>query len=586
MIRPRSLSRFSALEKMVGSFSPFERLTLYVLTLLLGASTLALLAGANSAVSVTIPSQGGAIVEGELGPARFINPLIPMSQADSDIAALVYSGLTRSLPDGSIIADLASNYEISDDGTSYTFTIREGSTFHDGTPVTSADVLFTVQQAQNPDIKSIHRADWEGVSVSTPDERTVIFKLPRAYAPFIQNTTMGILPKHLWASVTPEEFPFSPINMHPIGSGPFEVAHVETSSTGSVTRFELEPFKNFALGMPYLRSISFVFFANEEALLRAFNKGDIDSVAGISPEQLDSIERTDISILTVPLPRIFGVFFNQGRSPVLADASVRKTLNEAIVKERVVQMVLRGYGVSIDSPVPPHILSLEGVRTRPELAVAHTAYTDESLASARAILEKGGWSYDEASATWTNAKKQELGFTLATADAPELVATANAVAAAWQELGVRVNVQVYPISELNTAVIRPREYDAILFGEVVGRELDLFAFWHSSQRNDPGLNLALYTSSRADTLLSQARATTKPEDRESLYLEFAELVKDDVPAVFLYSPEFIYAIPDELKGVRLGALTTPAERFLSAHAWYTDTEKVWSIFTNQSQENI
>ncbi|TSC61803.1 MAG: peptide/nickel transport system substrate-binding protein [Parcubacteria group bacterium Athens0416_74] len=219
MIRPRSLSRFSALEGMMRSFSPFERLALYVFTLLLGVSTLALLAGANSAVSVTIPSQGGAIVEGELGPARFINPLIPMSQADSDIAALVYSGLTRSLPDGSIISDLASSYEISDDGTSYTFTIREGSTFHDGTPVTSADVLFTVQQAQNPDIKSIHRADWEGVSVSTPDERTVIFKLPRAYAPFIQNTTMGILPKHLWASVTPEEFPFSPINMHPIGTG-------------------------------------------------------------------------------------------------------------------------------------------------------------------------------------------------------------------------------------------------------------------------------------------------------------------------------------------------------------------------------
>lgn len=584
MARPRRFARFAMFEDMTRLLSPLERLVLYVLTVLLGISALALLAGANSTVSVMIPSEGGALVEGEIGPARFINPLIPMSQADSDIAALVYSGLMRSLPDGSIVPDLASSYEISDDGTSYTFHMREGAEFHDGSPITSADVLFTIQKAQNPDIKSVHRADWEGVSISTPDSQTVIFKLPRAYAPFIQNTTMGILPQHLWAEVTPEEFPFSPINMHPVGSGPYMISRVETSSTGSVTRVSLAPFKDYALGTPYLRNISFVFFPNEDALVRAFNAGDVDAVAGISPEELDNIGRRDIQVITTPLPRIFGVFFNQGRAAVLADASVRRALDQAIVKERIVQMVLRGYGVAIESPVPPHVLSQGNAQVRPSLAATNTGYTDESLAAARATLQKGGWKFNEETASWANSKKQELAFTLATADTPELVSTANAVAAAWTALGVKVNVQVYPISELNTNVIRPREYDAILFGEVVGRELDLFAFWHSSQRNDPGLNLALYTNSKADTLLSQARATTKTEDREKLYKEFAEVVKSDVPAVFLYSPEFIYAVPSSLQGVKLGSLTTPAERFLSAYTWYTDTEKVWSIFTNESQE--
>lgn len=582
--RPRRFAQIAALEDMTRRLSPFERLVLYVCTLVLGISTLALLAGANAAVSVTIPSQGGNLVEGELGPARFLNPLIPMSQADSDITTLVYSGLTRALPDGSIVPDLASHYEISDDGTTYTFTLREDATFHDGAPVTSSDVLFTIQRAQNPDIKSVHRADWEGVSVTTPDEHTVIFKLPRAYAPFIQNTTMGILPQHLWATVTPEEFPFSPLNTHPIGSGPYQISKVETSSTGSVTRYDLVPFKNFALGTPYLRRLTFIFYPNEDALLKGFNKGEVDSIAGISPAQLEGIERDDISVLTVALPRVFGVFFNQGRAAVLADANVRRALDQAIVKERVVAMVLHGYGVAIDSPAPAHILSLEDAAIRPSLAAAQTAYTDESLSTARATLERGGWKYSEETGSWSNSKKQELAFTLATADAPELVSTANAVAAAWSELGVKVNVQVFPISELNTSVIRPREYDALLFGEVVGRELDLFAFWHSSQRNDPGLNLALYTNSKADTLLSQARATTKPEDRAKLYAEFAELVQNDVPAVFLYSPEFIYAVPDTLKGVRLGSLTGPAERFLSAYTWYTDTEQVWSIFTNEGQQ--
>lgn len=583
--RPRRLGKIAALENMTRSLSPLERLLLYIFTILLGASTLVLLAGANAAVSVTIPSRGGTLTEGLLGPVRFVNPLIPMSQADSDISALVYSGLTRSLPDGSIVPDLASRFEISEDGTSYTFTIREGATFHDGSPVTSADVLFTVQRAQNPDIKSVHRADWEGVSVSTPDERTVIFKLPRAYAPFIQNTTMGILPKHLWDAVTPEEFPFSPLNVRPIGSGPYMIADVRTSSTGSVTRYDLEPFSDFALGMPYLKRISFVFYPNSEALIRAFNRGEVDSLAGISPSNLSAIERDDAEILTTPLPRVFGVFFNQSRVAALADKSVREALDLAVSKERVVAMVLAGYGVPIDSPAPEHVLTLKLPASTTTLRFASEAYTEESIAAAKARLERSGWRYDETTGSWTNSKKQEIAFTLVTADTPELVATANAVADAWKEVGAKVEVQVFPISELNTSVIRPREYDAILFGEVVGRELDLFAFWHSSQRNDPGLNLALYTNSRADTLLSQARTTTKRGDRVALYSEFAELVQEDSPAVFLYSPEFIYALPRTLEGVELGALSSPSERFLSAYQWYTDTERVWSIFTNQNSES-
>jgi peptide/nickel transport system substrate-binding protein len=406
---------------------------------------------------------------------------------------------------------------------------------------------------------------------------------------------MGILPKHLWQDVKPEEFPFSPLNINPIGSGPYKVGKAVTSPTGSIIRYDLEPFKNFALGTPYLRRISFAFFPNEDALLRAFNRGDVDSVAAISPNSLSSITRTDIAVRTVPLPRIFGIFFNQGRNAVLADMSVRRALDQAVVKERVVQLVLRGYGVAIDSPVPPHVLSLETHLDAAPMGAVHSAYTEESLATARATLQKGGWKFqpaatstadggDGATGSWTNSKKQELSFTLATAETPELMETANAVAAAWLELGVKVNVQIFPISELNVNVIRPREYDAILFGEVVGRELDLFAFWHSSQRNDPGLNLALYTNSRTDTLLSQARATTQIDERKKLYAEFGDLVKNDVPAIFLYSPKFIYAVPKSLLGLELGSLTGPAERFHSAYRWYTDTEKVWGVFTDYNQQ--
>ncbi|MSU73511.1 hypothetical protein EXS56_00020 [Candidatus Kaiserbacteria bacterium] len=582
LVEERSLWRVGSLESLLRALSPSERLVLYGLTILLGLSALALLAGLNSSVSVTVPAAGGELIEGEVGSARFINPILTISQTDEDLSKLVYSGLTRTLPNG-IIPDLAESYSISEDGTTYTFTLRPGATFHDGTPLTADDVLFTVAAAQNPDIKSPRRADWEGVQVSSPDSRTIIFKLAHAYAPFIENTALGILPKHIWKNVSAEEFPFSPANTHPIGSGPFQIDKVSTDATGSATRYELVPFKDFVLGKPYLERITFIFYPNQEGMLKALDANKIDAIAGVTPADLASLKRTDFDFVHVALPRVFGVFFNQSHTPVLTDASVRAALEAAVDKQHIVDAILGGYGATLEGPIPPGVIgTTEPATPTPYSAPAQDAAgadTSTTTANAaRAILTRGGWTFDETNGVWMK-KKVELSFTIATADEPELVATVNALRDAWRAAGIKVTVQVYSLSELNTSVIRPRSYDAILFGEVVGRTADLFAFWHSSQRNDPGLNLALYTNLRVDSLLTQARTTNDPQEREKLYSQFAAAIIKDDPALFLYAPEFVYIVPHVMHGIALGALTTPSERFLNIYQWYTDTEEVWSIFT-------
>ncbi|RJQ34302.1 peptide ABC transporter substrate-binding protein [Candidatus Parcubacteria bacterium] len=567
------------LGNLLVSFSPAERLALYVLTGILAISALALLAGVNASTSVSVPASGGTLTEGVVGTARFINPLLALSEPDRDISQLVYSGLMRVSPDGSIVPDLASSYEISGDGTTYTFVLRQGLTFHDGTPFTAADVLFTVRSAQNADVKSLRRADWEGVTVASPDPFTVVFTLPRPYAPFLENTTLGILPAHLWQNVTPEEFPFSPLNTNPVGTGPFQVKAIDTDKTGALTRYELTPFQGFALGTPHLSKITFVFFPNEGAAIEAWNAGRIDSFAGISPSELPALEEPAL-ILRAPLPRVFGVFLNQGHAPVLQDIAVRAALDAAIDKQALANAILRGYAAILDGPIPPSALS-GGMSSEGALTVEpDPAFTEE----ARAILERNDWTWSEEDSAWKNEDDQALSFTLVTSDSPELVATAETLAKWWQAAGMLVSVHVYPTSELNSSIIRPRAYDALLFGEVVGRTLDLFAFWHSSQRNDPGLNLALYTNTRADSLLANARATTNRNEREDLYMQFAEVVKEDRPAVFLFAPQFLYVFPEHIQGVTLGTLATPSERFVNVHEWYTETEQVWSVFTNVAEE--
>ena len=120
----------------------------------------------------------------------------------------------------------------------------------------------------------------------------------------------------------------------------------------------------------------------------------------------------------------------------------------------------------------------------------------------------------------------------------------------------------------------------LLFGEVTGRENDLYSFWHSSQRNDPGLNLSLYTNAKADTLLTQARATTDDSERQNLNAQFADLIAKDQPAVFLYAPEFLYVTSSNIHGIDLGSVANPSDRFANVSHWYIETKNVWDVFAN------
>lgn len=574
LLRSRSLHVFIAkAEGLLKTFSPGDRLVLYGLATLLAGSVLVLLGGLNAMVSVEVPSRGGSVHEGIVGTPRFANPVLAVSGPDQDMTNLVYSGLMRATSDGAFVPDLAETYEISEDGTTYTFTLRDDVRFHDGSRVTPEDVLFTVALAQNPDVKSPRRADWEGVTVSSPDPKTVVFTLPHAYAPFLENATVGILPKLLWSSVAPADIPFSPLNTHPVGSGPYRITDIATDASGAATYVELSAFRGFALGAPNISRIRLTFYPNEKELLDAYQAGDIDSFAAATPSR-DFLILGSAAMLRTPLTRVFGVFFNQSHAPVLAETAVRAALDAAVDKRALINDALGGYGVELSGPIPP------GLPGAPAEASGTQSAPFTGTEEARGILAKAGWKFNEDTGEWKKGKST-LAVTLATADTPELAASAQRIAQSWRQLGVLVTVHVYPLAELNANIIRPRNYDALLFGEVVGRSLDLFAFWHSSQRNDPGLNLALYANSKTDKILSDARATTDPKERSELYAKFSDTLASEHAAVFLYAPQFIYVVPKKLSGVAVGAMSSPSERYLSVHEWYLSTERVWHLFAKE-----
>ena len=562
---------FNGVYRALESMSPFERLLFWLLTVALVLSTFAVFVQINRETTTQIPVNGGTAREGVIGAPRFINPLLALSDTDRDLAMLLYAGLTRPTAEGSLVPDLAERYTISDDGIVYTFTLRDDARFHDGVPVTADDVVFTVELAQDPTIKSPRRADWEGVLVEKINDREVRFTLQRPYAPFLENTTMGILPRHIWLNVSPQEFAFSNFNTQPIGAGPFKLNKAKYDSTGIPTYYDLRAFSDYTLGRPFINKMLVYFYANEEELLNAYANEEISGLSAVSSAVLNQNLRTDSELLRVAFPRIFAIFFNQNKNHVFADKDVRIALEMLIDKQRIIDEVLSGYGTIINSPLPPG--TVEGQNDDPYVQREREA----RLAEARTMLQDAGWEFNEETHQWSDGE-QLLTFSIATANTPELRRAAQIAATSWAEAGIPVKVNVFETGDLNQNIIRPRDYEALLFGEVVGRGLDLFAFWHSSQKDDPGLNIAQYTNSTVDDVLAEARTIAAKEPRDELYVQFEQEILADTPAIFLYAPDFLYVVPTALKGVDIGLVATPSERFSGVHHWHTQTERVWHFF--------
>ena len=561
-------------------FSVREKKIFFTAVGILAITTLALLLEVNRSYMVKVPANGGTLVEGVLNIPAHVNPLLATSEigseADRDLTALIYSGLLRVDKSGNFIPDLSESYNVSSDGLVYTFILKPDLVWHDGEKISADDVVFTIKTAQDSRTKSPKRVSWDSVDVEKIDDRTITFTLKRPYAPFLENATLGILPEHIWKTIDFNRFDTNNYNREPIGSGPYKIDSIETvTKDGDVipVSYTLTAFKQFALGEPYITTIKTVFYRSEAELENALKSGDVQAINGVSPETAKKLSLEGSRVENTPLPRVFAVFFNQNEAPLFADANVRKALALAVDKQTIIDNVLATYGVPLDSPIPPGSIGYS--KYVPEKS------REERLLTARTLLKKSGWKFDEKANHWTKTVKKErmiLQFSLSTSEAQELKAVAQELKASWAELGVPVEVRVFATGDLKETIMRPRKFEALFFGQVLGRDGDPYPFWHSSQRLDPGLNIASYTNTKVDKILDGARLESDLKKRIKAYESFKSEVENDAPAIFIYAPEFLYIVPQKVHGVDLTYISSASERFLNVYEWYINTDGVWKIF--------
>lgn len=555
-------------------------------------SLLLILNRINNYFLVEVPDEGGNITEGIVGVPTLINPVLALSDADKDLTALVYSGLMRKTSDGSLIPDLAESFTSSTEGQIYTFIIKKDAQFHNGDPVTADDVVYTINKIKDPIIKSPRKNSWDGVSVIKKDEHTVEFSLARPYISFMDNMTIGILPSSVWQDVTETEFSVSSLNVKAIGSGPYKIKSVLKDTEGIPEEYRLERFTKFTLGTPRITKLNIQSFSSEKDLIKALKAGTIDQASGISPENAQGIKDSNYSINTATLPRMFGIFFNKNKNKIFADPAILKAFDLGIDRQNIIDQVLAGYGTAIHSPVPESIKKDTSIEE----------FKNAKLAEAASILDKAGWTVREdgirakggttsttttskvngksvTKTTKSNLPMTRLSFSITTGDTNELKQAATIIKEQLALLNVEVEIKkIYEAGQLNQ-MIRAREYEALFFGQIVSHESDLFSFWHSSQINDPGLNIAMYNNKKVDILLDSIQKTLDPNNRTNKYQDLMEEFNKDIPALLIYSPKFLYATSPRLKHIEINTISNQSDRFSSIYNWYANTNNVWKIFT-------
>ena len=511
--------------------------------------------------TVVVPDFGGTYVEGIAGNPQLINPILcQVNPVDQDLVALIFSGLTRANEKGEIVPDLATHWESPPDGISYTFYLRQDVLWHDGAPFTAEDVVYTITAMQHPDFQGApFLAElWRTVVVQQIDAYTVRFILREPLASFLDYTTIGILPAHILRSVPIAALSESKFNASPVGTGPFQVHEV------SAKRMVLTANPAFYRGRPYLDRLEFRFYPNNAAVYEARKRGEVAGIGRVLPEYLAEIRRDEtLNLYSAPISGYNLVFLNLDRG-IFQDRAVRQAMMWALDRQKLVDEVLGGQGIVIHSPILPYSWAYD-----PNVL----KYTYNPRQAVK-ILEEAGW-FDDNRDGVRERGTLKLEFTLATNDNdPVRVRLIEAISEQLAAVGIRATPKTVGWEDLVQMLVLGR-YDAVLSGwQELPADPDPYPYWHSSQVNENGLNLANYISDEADRLLADARSTQDQETRKELYRRFQEVFAREVPSLLLYQPVYAYAVDDAIKNVQIGPLISAGDRFRTVTQWHIATQRM------------
>ncbi len=516
------------------------------------------------------PAQGGIYAEGLVGSFMRLNPVLDYyNEADRSVDRLLFSGMFRIDDRGVPQPDLATSWGISRDGTIYNFSLNSKAVWHDGQPVTSDDVIFTIQMmsADDSPLPADVREFWKQIEVTRLDDRTVQFKLPEPFAPFMDYLTFGVLPAHLVGDRTLADLLNDPFNLNPVGSGPYRFDHLITDE-GQITGVVLSAFKDFYGQRAYIDQIAFRYYPDSSAAYSAYQAGDISGIGEVSADILPKVlSEKGLNLYTTRLPAMTLVLLNLNdpQVPFFQDVNVRKALMMGLNRQGMIDSLLAGQAIVADGPIFPGTWAYYD-------GVDHYSYNPNQAIE---LLRGAGFTIPASGGNIrTSEDGTQLSFELAYPDDSIHAALAKAIQGTWAALGVQVSLSAVPYDQLVAERLDTRTYQAALVDLNLSRspDPDPYPFWHQTQITS-GQNYSKWDDRQASEYLEQARITTDMTERARLYNNFQVRWSQELPALPLYYPVFTYAVSSDVQGVSIGPIFDPADRFNHITSWFLVTSK-------------
>lgn len=503
--------------------------------------------------TIQVPASGGTIVYGIAGQPLGINPILATSETDKTLLRFTFSPLEN----------FSEEIQSNKDATEWTVRLREGITWQDGQRISSDDIVFTVQKIQEAQRRSPLFSSWQGVTAKRVSEREIRFILPVPYV-FFENTLKNLypLPQHLFGAIPVSNWPLSQYNFKPTGNGPYILNSSEVGADGFIRSMTLtKNSRYYKKNSPYISKVLIKFFPTREAALTALNEGKIDVLSDLSPQEFRLIKRP-VSEVNFPIENYYAVFMNPGQHPALEDRRVREALNTSIDREQITESVFGEYAT-------PRFLPANTSSSYSPGEIFNTEQAED-------LLDQAGWLKNPFGQREKLIRGQviPLSLKLYVPRVPFLEQTATFLKEAWGGLGINLVVELRDPGDIASNVLVSRDYQLLLFGNILSPAEDLYPYWHSSAALHPGLNLSSYRSPEVDELLSTTRRTLNETARDSLLKEINKKIFYDSPAVFLFSTDFLLATSKHVQGIRPFELWEPTDHLRQIDEWFVKTTRV------------
>ena len=517
-------------------------------------------AGQDSAAS-TRPAYGDIIVEGSIGDASNLIPMLSTDSTSHSIGALCYNGLVKYDKDIQIVGDLAESWDVSPDGLIITFHLRKGVKWHDGHPFTADDVLFTYRVTIDPKTPTAYSGDFLKVKkAEVLDPHTFRVTYDKPFAPALMSWGAAVMPKHL---LDGKDITKSPLARRPVGTGPYIFREWLTGQ-----KIVLISNPEYFEGRPYIDGFVLRIIPDMATMFLELRAKGIDMM-NLTPLQYTRQTENPFFRKNFNKYRYLSFAYTylgyNLRNPLFADRRIRQAISYAINKEAIIQGILLGYGQPATGPYKPGTWA-----HNPD--VKKYPYDPQK---ARALLAEAGWKDTDGDGI-LDRSGQPFTFEIITNQGNEIRAkTAEIIQKHLAEVGMQVKIRTLEWAAFVNEFINKGRFDATILGWTIPMDPDIYDVWHSSKTKPGELNFISYRNREVDELVEKGRGTFNIKERKRCYDRIQEILAEDQPYTFLYVPDALPMISSRFRGIE------PAPLGISYNfiKWYVPQEEQRLVMT-------